>query len=125
MVLNESFTGYFDPLSEIKGFVATTPLPSYFKWKIIDTDSTKMPNEEDDFHSSYKVVTSDLKVGDNWPNGIYYVDLSVESQNKQCNWSRRLEILALPQTIDPFEGISESYMFMENAYVLAHRWDRR
>ena len=48
--------------------------------------------------------------------------MSVESQNKQCNWSRRLEILALPQTIDPFEGISESYMFMENAYVLAHRW---
>lgn len=110
------------PCQEIKGFVATAPLPSYFKWKIIDTDSTKMPNEEDDFHSSYKVVISDLKVGDNWPNGIYYVDLSVEFQNKQCNWSRRLEILALPQTIDPFEGISESYMFMENAYVLAHRW---
>lgn len=110
------------PCQEIKGFVVRTPLPSLFRWRIVDGDKTVPAGEEDRLHSSYKAVTSELRRDENWPNGLYYVDLKVSLPDKRCEWSEQLEIIAIPQTLDPFEGIEESYMFRSEGYLLAHRW---
>lgn len=110
------------PCQEAREFIAEAPLPSSFYWKVVDADRMLLPDTETSLRSVYKPVTADIQTKENWPNGIYYVDLTVESENKGCSWTEKLEIAAIPRTVDPFEGIAESYMFRGNAYLLAHRW---
>lgn len=110
------------PCREIEGFEVSTPLPSYFEWKLVDKGKTLQAVEEDAFHSVCKPVTNDFKEGDKWPSGIYTIDLTVKNRSKGCRHSQRLEVLALPRTIDPFAGIANSYMYKNGFYLLAHRW---
>lgn len=110
------------PCREIGGFEVSTPLPSYFEWKLVDRGRTIQAAEEDAFHSVCKPVTQDLKEDEKWPSGAYTIDLTVRNQQKGCRYSRRLEVFALPRTTDPFAGIEASYMYKEGFYLLAHSW---
>lgn len=110
------------PCCEIAGFEVSTPLPSYFEWSLVDRGKTLRAVTEDANHSVCKPVTGDLKEGDSWPSGIYTIDLTVRNRNKGCSYSERLEVFALPRTIDPFAGIEDSYMFKNGSNLLAHRW---
>lgn len=110
------------PCREIGGFEVRTPLPSYFEWKLVDKGKVLSTVEEDAYHSVCRPVTNDFKEEEKWPSGIYTIDLTIRNQNKGCQHSQRLEVLALPRTIDPFAGIEDSYMFKNGFYVLAHRW---
>lgn len=110
------------PCREMEGFEVTTPLPSYFEWKLVDKGKEFQPLEEDAYHSLCRPVTNDFKESDKWPSGIYIIDLTIRNQHKGCQYSQRLEVLALPRTIDPFAGIEASYMYKDGFYLLAHCW---
>lgn len=110
------------PCREIEGFEVSTPLPSCFEWILVDKGDTLRAVEEDANHSVCKPVTNNFKENEKWPSGIYTIDLTVRNQQKGCPYSQRLEVLALPRTIDPFAGIEDSYMFKDGRYVLAHCW---
>lgn len=110
------------PCRDIGGFVVNTPLPARFTWTLLDFDRVLTPTTTTATSSSFKAVTSDLKKNEKWPSGDYTVEIVTENQSKGCLSSQSLNIYAHPMTIDPFEGISESYMFQGNNYILAHRW---
>ena len=113
------------PCKASVGFEVATPLASVFDWYEADNGKKLQPFSSSATRSHYELSTDDFRTGRELPSGKYNIELRIRVAGA-CEYRQKLEVLAVPRTVDPFPEGTEVFAYNTgDQYAVTHAWGGR